>query len=102
MEGLHDKEQEITRQLEAMIKEESIEKSKVGEEEKEKESHDGDIRRLEKEFEADVLFRLQKPMLPDEVSERIPAIVQGRAAYQTIAEADSIVKNEEVLRPRKA
>lgn len=100
MEDLNDKEQEITRQLEAMIKEESIEKSKVGEEEKE--SHDGDIRKFEKEFEADVLFRLQKPVLSSEASERIPAIVQGRAAYQTIAEADSIVKNEEVLRPRKA
>lgn len=100
MEDLNDKEQEITRQLEAMIKEESIEKSKVGEEEKE--SRDGDIRKFEKEFEADVLFRLQKPVLSSEASERIPAIVQGRAAYQTIAEADSIVKNEEVLRPRKA
>ena len=111
-----DREKEIARQLEAVIKEKHIEESRVkGKEEEEQilkervleektddESEDMYNKRMVKEFEADVRFRTQKPALPHEASGRIPAFAQGRTAYQMIAESHKITDSEAVLQPRKA
>ena len=111
-----DREKEIARQLEAVIKEKHIEESRVkGKEEEEQilkervleektddESEDMYNKRMVKEFEADVRIRTQKPALPHEAYGRIPAFAKGWTAYQMIAESHKITESEAVLQPRKA
>ncbi|MCI8517414.1 MAG: hypothetical protein HFG75_11225 [Hungatella sp.] len=61
-----------------------------------------DSSQLMREFEADVFFRNRMPASVGERGERIPSLVLGRAAYETVSVADQIWKESTPQTSKKA